>query len=345
MLMDVHTNIPLKNYLTMRLGGPARFMVEIHRPEDVRTVCQNAQKQQVATWVLGGGSNVIAGDEGFGGIVLRIRIPGFDIIEDNSSSTTIKIGAGEIWDDIVKRSVDMGLSGIEAMSGIPGTAGATPVQNVGAYGQEIADTFESLEAYDIANDEMATLSYDQCKFSYRDSIFRGEWAGRFVITSITLKLSKNLPQPPFYEGLQKIFDERNVTVYTAQIIRDTVLEIRREKLPDPKEFPNTGSFFKNAIVDKWHVDEIRTKYPEMPAYEMAEGQYKVPTGWLIEQTGLKGQTLHGMRVNDKNALVLINDSATCYNDLSMARDEIISAVHFKFGILIEQEPLEITREQ
>ena len=339
--MDVHTNIPLKNYLTMKLGGPARFMVDIHDAKDVRTVCVNANKQQVAIWVLGGGSNVVATDEGFGGIIIRIRIPGFEIIEDTSNSTTIKLGAGENWDSVVKRTVDMNLTGIEAMSGIPGTAGATPVQNVGAYGQEIADTFESLEAYDLKNDQMVVLSHEECKFAYRNSIFRDEWAGRFIITSITIKLSKNLPQPPFYEGLQKLFDERSVTMYTAQIVRDTVLEIRKTKLPNPKEFPNTGSFFKNAIVDKWRVDDLRQKYPDMPAYEMPENQYKVPSGWLIEQTGLKGQTLHGIRINEKNALVLINDSATSFNDLAMARDEVIHAVHEKFGILIEQEPLQI----
>lgn len=339
--MDVHTNIPLKNYLTMKLGGPARFMVDIHDAKDVRTVCVNANKQQVAIWVLGGGSNVVATDEGFGGIIIRIRIPGFEIIEDTSNSTTIKLGAGENWDSVVKRTVDMNLTGIEAMSGIPGTAGATPVQNVGAYGQEIADTFESLEAYDLKNDQMVVLSHEECKFAYRNSIFRDEWAGRFIITSITIKLSKNLPQPPFYEGLQKLFDERSVTMYTAQIVRDTVLEIRKTKLPNPEEFPNTGSFFKNAIVDKWRVDDLHQKYPDMPAYEMPENQYKVPSGWLIEQTGLKGQTLHGIRINEKNALVLINDSATSFNDLAMARDEVIHAVHEKFGILIEQEPLQI----
>ena len=341
MLMDVHTDIPLKNYLTMRLGGPTRFMIDLHEAEDVREVCQNANKQGVAIWVLGGGSNVIASDEGFGGLIIRIRIPGFDIIEDTSNSTTIKIGAGEVWDDVVRRTVDMNLTGIEAMSGIPGTAGATPVQNVGAYGQEIADTFESLEAYDLATDQMTTLTHEQCKFSYRDSIFRGEFAGRFIITSITLKLSKNLPTPPFYKGLQKVLDERNITMFTPKIIRDTVLEIRREKLPDPKEFPNTGSFFKNAMVDEWRINDLRTQYPDMPAYEMPEDMYKVPTGWLVEQAGLKGQTLHGIRINEKNALVLINDSATSYNDLAMARDEIIKAVYDKFGIMIEQEPLEI----
>ncbi len=341
MLMDVHTNIPLANYLTMRLGGLTRFMVEAYKPEDVRNICINANKQQVALWVLGGGSNVLASDEGFGGIVVRIRIPGFDVLEDNSGGSLIKIGAGENWDDTVKRTIDMGLSGIEAMSGIPGTAGATPVQNVGAYGQEIADVFESLEAYDRAEDKFVTLTHEQCKFSYRDSIFRGEWSGRFVILSITIRLSKNLPQPPFYEGLQKIFDEQNVTMFTAQIVRDTVLQIRKNKLPDPKESPNTGSFFKNTIVDSWRLGEVRKQFPDTPAYEMADSQFKIPSGWLIEKAGLKGQLLHGIRVNEGNALVLINESATSFNDLAMARDEIIHKVHEMFGIVLEQEPLEI----
>lgn len=339
--MDVHTNIPLKNYLTMKLGGNARFMTDVYSPEDIKNIITNANQKQLAIWILGGGSNVVASDEGFGGVIVRIRLPGFDILEETSSSATIRIGAGENWDDIVKKTVDMKLSGIEAMSGIPGTAGATPVQNVGAYGQEIADTLEYLEAYDIATNQMVTLSHEQCKFSYRDSIFRGEYMGRFVITAIIIKLSKNLPQPPFYEGLQKIFDEKNINMFTPALIRNTVLEVRRDKLPDPKEFPNAGSFFKNSIVERWQVDDLRKKYPEMPVYEMAEGQFKVPSGWLIEQAGFKGKVLHGIRVNEKNALVLINDSATSFNDLAMARDEIITTVHDKFGIYLKQEPLEI----
>ncbi|HET8884114.1 MAG TPA: UDP-N-acetylmuramate dehydrogenase [Candidatus Saccharimonadales bacterium] len=339
--MDIHTNIPLKNYTTMRLGGNARFMTEAHTADDIAEVYRNAKTQKLPVFILGGGSNIIVHDEGFNGIVVRNRIPGFEVIDDKASQTTIRIGAGENWDEVVKRTVDMNLSGIEAMSAIPGTAGAAPVQNVGAYGQEIADTLVSLEAYDSETDTFIALQNADCGFSYRHSIFRGQAAGRYVITNITIKLYKAAPQPPFYKAIEEYFTANNITLFTPQIIRDAVVAIRSEKLPDPSVTPNTGSFFKNAIVEDWQLTDLKDDYPDMPTYNMPSGKIKIPTGWLIEQTGLKGKTLHGMRVHDKNALVLINESATSYQDLAAARDEVMGAVRDQFRITIEQEPLEI----
>lgn len=339
--MEIHTNIPLKNYTTMRLGGNARFMTDAHTPEEIAEISRNAKQQSLPIFILGGGSNIIVHDEGFAGIVVRNRIPGFDVIEDNASHTTLRIGAGENWDDVVKRTVDMNLTGIEAMSAIPGTAGAAPIQNVGAYGQEIADTLISLEAYDTQNDSFVTLQNIDCGFSYRHSIFRGQAAGRYVVTSITIQLYKASPQPPFYKAIEDYFAANNITLFTPQIIRDAVINIRANKLPDPKITPNTGSFFKNALIEDWQLRELRNEYPDIPSYDMPDGNFKIPTGWLIEQTGLKGKTLHGMRVHDKNALVLINESASSYGDLAAARDEISGAVRDKFRITIEQEPLEI----
>jgi len=339
--MEIHTNIPLKNYTTMKIGGNARFMTEVRTPDEVATVYRNAKVQKLPIFVLGGGSNVIARDEGFNGIVMRMRIPGFDIIADDINSTTIRIGAGEQWDSIVKRAVDMNLSGIETMSGIPGTAGAAPVQNVGAYGQEIADTLQSLEAYDSQTDTFVTLQKNDCSFTYRDSIFRGNSFGRYVITSITIKLSKNQPQPPFYESLQKYLDEHSIKMFTVDVIRGAVIEIRKNKLPDPDILPNAGSFFKNAVVEDWQLDDLRKINPNIPTYELGDGRFKVPAGWLIENVGLKGSLIHGMRVYDKNALVLVNESAASYSDLANARDEIIRKVRDTFRVQIQQEPLEI----
>lgn len=339
--MDIHTDIPLKNYVTMRLGGNARFMTDIHSSAEVAQIVQKAAAQNLHMYVLGGGSNTVVRDEGFDGLVLRNRIPGFEVVADTASDTTIKIGAGEDWDSVVKRTVDMNLIGIECLSAIPGTAGAAPVQNIGAYGQEVAETLISLEAYDIQDGQHVTLTNEQCGFSYRHSIFRGESAGRYIITTITLRLYKAAPQPPFYKAVQDYLDTNNITLYTAKALRDAVMAIRKDKLPDPKERPNNGSFFKNAIVEDWQLSDLRAKYPDVPSYDMPDGRFKVPTGWLIEQTGLKGQLLHGMRVHDKNALVLINESAASYADLAAARDEIIGAVRDTFRIIIEQEPLEM----
>lgn len=339
--MDAHANIPLKNFTTIKLGGPARFITEARTPEEVAEVYHSAKSQSLPVFVLGGGSNVVARDEGYPGIVLRIRIPGFKVVADDLNSTTVKIGAGENWDETVKRTVDMHLSGIECLSAVPGTVGAAPVQNIGAYGQEIADTLQLLTAYDSQTDSFVALNSSECGLSYRNSIFRGEQKGRYVITSITIKLSKTQPQPPFYDSLQHYFDEHNIHTFTQETVRTAVTEIRTSKLPDPKLLPNAGSFFKNAIVEDWQLPDLKRISPNIPIYEMGDGRFKLSTGWLIEQVGLKGKLLHGMRVHDKNALVLINESASSYHDLALARDEIVSAVRDKFRVQIEQEPLEI----
>lgn len=339
--MDIRTNIPLKNLTTMKLGGPAQYFSDIHTVQELHDLLVDAQTKNIPVFILGGGSNVIAHDEGYKGLVLRIRLAGFEIIADDLYSTTIKIGAGENWDEVVKRTVDMRLTGIEAMSAIPGTAGAAPVQNVGAYGQEIAETLVSLEAYDRQTNQIVTLQNEDCGFSYRHSIFRGDALGRYVITSVTLKLNKSLPTPPFYDSLQKYFDEHAISVFTQQTVRDAVMAIRADKLPDPAVKPSSGSFFKNALIETWQLTELQSKFPEVKAYDMGDGTHKVYSGWLIEQAGFKGQLIHGMRVNEKNCLVLINESATSYGDLAAARDEIINKVRDTFRVIIEQEPLEI----
>lgn len=340
--MDVHTNIPLKNMTTMRLGGPARFFAEARTPQEVQQLYQNAQSKQLPVFILGGGSNVLAHDEGYAGLIIRMKISGFETVADDLYSTTVKIGAGELWDTVVKRTVEMRLTGIEALSSIPGTAGAAPVQNIGAYGQEISETLVSLEAYDTHTNTFVTLQNEACEFSYRHSIFRSSQMGRYIITSITLKLSKSLPAPPFYDSLQTYFDEHAISIFTQQTVRDAVAAIRADKLPDPAVKPSAGSFFKNAFIESWQLPELQTKYPDIKAYEMGNDTYKLSTGWLIETAGLKGQLLHGIRVHDKNALVLINESATSYADLAAAREEIIGKVRDTFQIIIEQEPLEIT---
>jgi len=188
---------------------------------------------------------------------------------------------------------------------------------------------------------MVRLTPEDCHFSYRDSIFRSKAKGRYVITSITLKLYHAAPQPPFYDAVQAYFDARQIELYTPQVVRSAVIEIRKDKLPDPAQRPNVGSFFKNSIVEDWQLHELQKEYPDIPNYAMPDGNYKVPTGWFIEQAGFKGELLHGIRVHDKNALVLINESAASYADLAAARDQIIGTVRDTFHILIEQEPLEM----
>lgn len=309
---------------------------------DVVSLYRNARKENLPIFVLGGGSNVITHDEVFEGIVLLNKIKGFEIISETDETTDVKIGAGEVWDEVVEKAIELGLQGIEAMSGIPGTAGAAPVQNVGAYGQEIADTLISLEAYDSKTDTIVTISADECDFSYRNSIFRDKEKGRYCILNITLQLNKAEPKPPYYASLQKYIDENDIREVNLSVIRVAVLNIRSEKLPDPAELPSAGSFFKNALVEKWKLEELQKEYSDIPNYAMSDGRYKIPTGWLIDKAGLRGYRSHGMRVYEKNALVLVNDSATGYDDLAAIREEIVQIVFDKFGIKIEQEPLELS---
>ena len=341
--MDVMTNISLKQYTTMKLGGEARYMATADSASDVVSLYRNARKENLPIFVLGGGSNVITHDEAFEGIVLLNKIKGFEIISETDETTDVKIGAGEVWDEVVEKAIGLGLQGIEAMSGIPGTAGAAPVQNVGAYGQEIADTLISLEAYDSKTDTIVTISADECDFSYRNSIFRDKEKGRYCILNITLRLNKAEPKPPYYASLQKYIDENDIREVNLSVIRVAVLNIRSEKLPDPAELPSAGSFFKNALVEKWKLEELQKEYSDIPNYAMPDGRYKIPTGWLIDKAGLRGYRSHGMRVYEKNALVLVNDSATGYDDLAAIREEIVQIVFDKFGIKIEQEPLELSR--
>jgi UDP-N-acetylmuramate dehydrogenase len=336
--MDIQTGVPLKEHTTMQLGGPARFMVTVETPEELAAVIERGQKQNLPIFVLGGGSNIIARDYGFAGIIVRNRIPGFETLSDDGTYVTLKIGAGEEWDSVVARSVEMGLSGIEALSAIPGTTGATPVQNVGAYGQEIANTLQSLEAYDMKEHRFVSLSHADCSFAYRYSIFKSTENRRYIITNITLKLSRIAPKPPFYASLQKYLDDHSITYFTPQVIRDAVVAIRKEKLPNPALLPNTGSFFKNPIIEEWILNDLKKQYDDIPSYAMADGTFKVPAGWLIEHAELKGYAAHGFKIYEKNALVIINESATSYNDLELFRQEIIDKVRDQFRITLEQEP-------
>ncbi len=339
--MEIHTNIPLKNFTTMRLGGPAHFMADAHTPQELAELLMRAKTQSLPAFILGGGSNTIAHDEGYPGLVIRNMIKGMEVLTETAGDITFKVGAGEVWDDFVKKTVDLHLTGIECLSAIPGTVGAAPVQNIGAYGQEVAEAILTVDVFDTQTNQFISLKNEDCVFGYRDSIFRNSEAGRYGITYVTLRLLKSSPQPPFYQAVQDYFDSHNINMYTPAIIRDAVVAIRSDKLPNPKERPNSGSFFKNAIVENWQYTGLMEQFPSMPSYEMAGGNRKIPTGWLIDQTGLKGQLLHGMRVHDKNALVLINESAASYADLAAAREEIKTAVRTKFNIEIEQEPLEI----
>lgn len=336
--MQIQNNIPLSTLTTMRLGGLAHEVATISSKDELEEIIAYAQNGHKPFFVIGGGSNIIARAADYAGIIILSRIPGFEILEETDAWTVLRIGAGENWDNTVKRTTELGLSGIEAMSAIPGTVGATPVQNVGAYGQEIADTFVELEAYDTTSHQWITFNKEACHFSYRNSAFKDTDVRHHVITSVTLRLKKDWLTPPFYDSLQRYFDGHQITDYTPATIREAVIAIRASKLPDPKQIANTGSFFKNPIVSQEITDSLLAIYPTMPHFPVADGTVKLAAGWLTEQAGLKGYEAHGLRTYQENALVIVNDSATSYTQLLDFKDEIIDGVFKKFGVTLQQEP-------
>lgn len=324
----------------MRLGGTADWFVVVTTKWQLGDVWRWAQTRSLPIIMIGGGSNIIWRDEGFRGLVVQNRITGYEDRAEDARSHYITIGAGETWDGVVARTVEAGLTGIEALSLIPGTAGATPVQNVGAYGQDISQTLTSVEVFDTTTGQLTNVPSEACGFSYRKSLFQTDYRGRFYITGITLHLTAGNPQPPYYAAVQQYIDSHHAGAVTPQVVRDAVLAIRTAKLPDPTIIANNGSFFGNPIVTSGELVELRANYPTMPCWPLESGGAKIPAAWLIEQVGFKDyhDSATGMATWSNQPLVLVNEHARSTADLLLFRDKIIDAVKKQFGIALTQEP-------
>jgi len=336
--MEILTDVSLRDYSTMALGGNAANLVNVSSKDELIEAVNLAKEKDLRMLMVGSGSNIIWRDEGYDGLIIVNKILGFEITESDEA-ILLSIGAGEDWDEVVKRTCDMGLSGIEALSLIPGKAGSTPIQNVGAYGQEISDTLISLEAYDNKENRFVELINDDCEFGYRTSRFKTVDRGRFLITSIELRLTKTVMQPPFYKALQNYLDENNVQDYSPYSIRNAVISIRQAKLPDPKLVHNVGSFFANPIIPKNVADGLKITYEDMPVWPAGE-EIKIPAAWLIEQAGFKDfhDNSTGMATWAKQPLVLVNEKASSTKDLLAFKAKIVEAVSQKFGVELKQEP-------
>lgn len=333
-------NVPLKDYTTMKLGGPARYLATANTKDELVNLVQQAGDLPIL--VLGEGSNIIIGDKGFNGLVILNRIKGFEIYDQDPAATKIKIGSGEHWDSVVQRAVENGLSGIECLSAIPGCTGAAPVQNIGAYGQEIADTLIELEAFDLKTKQFVTFNNAECDFTYRKSTFNsGDGKGRYIITSVSLQLQKTIMQPPFYGSLQTYLDKNQITDFSPFNLRSAVVAIRSNKLPDPKLIPNSGSFFKNPVIENWQADRFKSEYPDVKIFPMGDNLSKIAAGWLIDNCDIKGLEMEGFKVHDNNALVITNQGNGTYQGLVKIKEHIINTVRDKFRIVLEQEPEEI----
>lgn len=338
--MNIRENVPISTLTTMRLGGAARYVIEVEKVDDLREAYAFAKEKNLPVYVLGSGSNIIGRDGGYNGVILICKLHGMGAVGDTEAETVrLYSYSGELLDDFVTFGTKMGLTGMEALSAIPGTVGAAPVQNVGAYGQDIAQTLIEVEAFDTKTGELVTLPKEKLNLSYRHSIFNhGELIGRYFIVKIVVELHRGHLTPPFYNSLQAYIDEHSIIDFSPDSIRQCVRAVRESKLPDPESIASSGSFFKNVYLSP--EEAAGAEAAGIPVWDGG----KVPSGWLIEHAGLKGQEFHGMRVSDKAALVLINESAKSYTDLAAARAEIIKIVKDKFGFTLEQEPMELGDE-
>lgn len=355
-MLKIEENVPIRNLVTMRIGGPARFVITVTSKEEIPEAYQFAKERNLPVCVLGGGANTFAKDEGFDGVIILDRIMGISEVERPEDESPkdgdiayFKAYGGEQWDDLVTYVSERGYSGIEAMAGIPGTAGAAPVQNIGAYGQEVTQVIVSVDTYDTKTGEFVVIPASEMKMSYRKSIFNsGENVGRYFIYATTVRVKKGQLNPPFYRSLQAYIDEHHETDFSPLNIARMVKEVRDSKLPDPEKIASAGSFFKNVYLTDEEADEAEARGIQVwrNAKEVGPDSPEkrtnlVNSGWLLEEAGLKGKVFHGMKVSEKAALILINEDAKTYADLAAARDEIANIVFEKFGFRIEQEPDEI----
>ncbi len=324
----------------MRLGGTVAYVAEITNRIELEEALAWADQQNMPIMMIGDGSNIIWQDDGFAGLLLVNKIKRFEETAEDEDNYYVTVGAGENWDSVVERTVSQGVSGLECLSLIPGTAGATPVQNVGAYGQEIAHVLVSVEAYDRQTKSFVSIPGFECAFGYRTSRFKTTDRGRFLITAITLHLSRRPPKPPFYQALERYLTENAITDYSPQALRNAVIAIRRSKLPDPATVANNGSFFANPLIDGGTLAQIQANYPDIPHWPAADGRIKIPAAWLLEQAGFKDfhDSETGMGTWPQQPLVLVNEHALSTQQLLQFRQKILDAVYQKFEVLLEQEP-------
>jgi UDP-N-acetylmuramate dehydrogenase len=336
--MKIDKDVPLASHSTMGLGGNAAYLCTVSSSDELIESASWAKERNLPVIMIGSGSNIVWRDEGYEGLVIVNNILSYEKSEANDE-VYLKVGAGEIWDYVVERSVNDNLTGIEALSLIPGKAGATPVQNVGAYGQDLSQTLVEVEAYDSSTDQLVTLKEDECDFGYRTSRFKTKDHGRFFILSINLKLRRADPKPPFYPNVQAYFDEHQIANPTAQDLRQAVIAIRSAKLPDPKIVKNNGSFFGNPIISQQAFESLQQTYKDIPNWPAGD-DIKLPAAWLIEQAGFKDvhDSETGMATWPKQSLVIVNEHANSTADLLRFKQKIVEAVQDKFSVTLEQEP-------
>lgn len=331
--MKILENIKLAQYTTFKIGGPARFFCSVASEKELEEAVAFAKKQKIGVFVLGEGSNVLISDKGLSGLVVKMEIKGIKK-EELGASTRLSVGAGEMWDTLVDYAVSHKLYGIENLSAIPGTVGAAPVQNIGAYGSEISETVEKVRAYDIHKGKFIDFSKTDCKFRYRESIFKDD-KRHYIITRVDLILTNNGEINTKYRDLNAYFGDKKPSL---EEVRKAVIEIRWNKLPDWRLWGTAGSFFKNPVIAKELFDRLKAQYAELPGFPEPDGRIKVPLGWVLDKVcNMKGICVGNVCTYEKQALVLVAKPGATSEEVVQLSHDIMTKVKDKTGIEIEGE--------
>jgi UDP-N-acetylmuramate dehydrogenase len=329
-------NQSLRNLNTFGVEAKAKLFAEVFSEDDLVKLLSNEKLKIERKFILGGGSNILFTKD-FEGMIIKVSISGINVIEENDESVLIEAGAGVIWNEMVRFCVERNFGGIENLTLIPGTVGAAPIQNIGAYGQELADTFILLNGVFVETAEKKTFSKNDCKFSYRSSIFKEELKNEFIVTSVRFRLSKNPKLNKSYKTLSAYLSDRRISNPTIKDISNAVAEIRKSKLPDPTKIGNAGSFFKNPEVNHETFEELKLEFSDIVSFPSESGKIKISAGWLIEKCGWKGKRVGDVGTSPDHALVICNFGNATGAEVMEFAMRIKEEVANKFGIKLDEE--------
>ena len=334
--MNIIENYPLLKLNTFGIDVKAKYFTSINTINELIEATKTNVFKDLELLILGGGSNILFTKD-FDGLVILNNIKGKEIISQNQQSIFLKIGAGENWHELVMYCVDNGWGGIENLSLIPGNTGTAPMQNIGAYGVEIKETFLELEALEISSGKIVKFNNSDCEFGYRESVFKNKMKNQYIILNITLELKKNPVLNINYGDVKAILESQNIKNPAIKEVSNAIIRIRQSKLPDPKKIGNSGSFFKNPLVSLNQLELIKKNYPNVVNYEINENEFKIAAGWLIERAGWKGKKFNNYGVHEKQALVLVNYGLANGMEIFDLSEKIILDIKDKFGITLERE--------
>lgn len=333
--MILQHNISLKPYNTFGMDVPAEYFTVLNDIEQIQELATDKDLPETKS-ILGGGSNVLL-TKPIEGLLIKNELKGIMIVEENEEHIWLQVNAGEVWHEFVSYTISKGWGGLENLSLIPGCVGASPMQNIGAYGVEVKDTIDEVVAWHWEEKQFMVLKNSDCRFGYRDSIFKNELKNKTLITSVTFRLNKKHTLNTDYGAIQQQLEAMGVSEPSIKSISDAVIAIRSSKLPDPKKIGNSGSFFKNPTIRIEELQQLQTHYPSLPSYKVSDTQAKLAAGWLIEQCGWKGYRDGDAGVHEKQALVLVNYGNATGKTIYDLSTEILQSVHDKFGVTLERE--------